>query len=72
MFEYSSILLLLIGLPLIGILVLFFIPDNKPDLQKNIGLCFSLLTFLLSLLLWIKFDMSTPKYQFVEKFFSVP
>ena len=72
MFEYSSILLLLIALPLLGILILFFIPDNNPDLQKTIGLSTSLLTFVLSMLLWIKFDMSTPKYQFVEKFFSVP
>jgi NADH-quinone oxidoreductase subunit M len=72
MFEYSSILLLLIALPLLGILILFFIPDTEPELQKNIGLSTSLLTFILSILLWIRFDMSTPKYQFVEKFFSVP
>jgi proton-translocating NADH-quinone oxidoreductase chain M len=71
MFD-SSILLSLIGVPLLGILVLFFIPDTKPDLQKNIGLSASLLTFVLSIPLWLKFDMSTPKYQFVEKFFSVP
>ena len=71
MFD-SSILLLLIGLPLFGILVLFFIPDTKPDLQKNIGLITSLLTFLLSLKLWLQFDLSTPKYQFIDKFFSVP
>lgn len=71
MFD-SSILLSLIGVPLLGILVLFFIPDTKPDLQKNIGLSTSLLTFVLSIPLWLKFDMSTPKYQFVEKFFSVP
>jgi proton-translocating NADH-quinone oxidoreductase chain M len=71
MFD-SSILLSLIGLPLFGMIVLFFIPDNNPDLQKNVGLSTSLLTFLLSILLWLKFDMSTPKYQFVEKFFSVP
>jgi proton-translocating NADH-quinone oxidoreductase chain M len=72
MFEYSSILLLLVALPLLGILILFFIPDNNPDLQKTVGLSTSLLTFVISMLLWVKFDMSTPKYQFVEKFFSVP
>ena len=71
MFD-SSILLSLVGLPLFGIIILFFIPDTNPDLQKNVGLSTSLLTFLLSILLWLKFDMSTPKYQFVEKFFSVP
>lgn len=71
MFD-SSILLSLIGIPLFGIIVLFFIPDTKTDLQKNVGLSTSLLTFLVSISLWLKFDMSTPKYQFVEKFFSVP
>ena len=65
----SSILLSLVGIPLFGIIVLFFIPDTKTDLQKNVGLTTSLITFLLSISLWLKFDMSTPKYQFVEKFF---
>ena len=36
MFD-SSILLSLIGLPLFGMILLFFIPDNNPDLQKNVG-----------------------------------
>lgn len=71
MFD-SSLLLTLIGLPLIGIILLFFIPNTNADLQKTVGLSTSLLTFLISLLVWLKFDMSTPKYQFVEKFFSVP
>jgi proton-translocating NADH-quinone oxidoreductase chain M len=71
MFD-SSILLSLVNIPLLGIILLFFIPDTKPDLQKTVGLCASLLTFIISTLLWLKFDMSTPKYQFVEKFFSVP
>ena len=72
MFEYFSILLTLVALPLLGILILFFIPDTNPNAQKTVGLCTSLLTFLISILLWVQFDMSTPKYQFVEKFFSVP
>ena len=72
MFEYSSILNILIGLPIIGIGILLFIPNTSTDLQKSIGLTTSLLTFVLSLLLWLNFDISTPKYQFVEKFFSVP
>jgi NADH:ubiquinone oxidoreductase subunit 4 (subunit M) len=57
---------------LFGIVLLFFIPDTKKDFQKLVGLSTSLLVFIISLLLWVKFDMSTPKYQFVEKFFSVP
>jgi proton-translocating NADH-quinone oxidoreductase chain M len=72
MFEYSSILMLLIALPLIGIILLLFIPNTESNLQKSVGLSVSLLTFFISILLWLKFDMSTSKYQFVEKFFSVP
>jgi len=72
MFEYSSILNLLIGLPFLGIIFLLFIPNSSANLQKSVSLIISLLTFLLSLLLWLYFDISTPKYQFVEKFFSVP
>ena len=70
MFEYSSILMLLIALPLIGIILLLFIPNTESNLQKSVGLSVSLLTFFISILLWLKFDMSTSKYQFVEKFFS--
>ena len=47
MFD-SSILLSLVAIPLIGIIILFFIPDTNSDLQKNVGLSTSLLTFLLS------------------------
>ena len=72
MFEYPSILLSLILLPLLGILVIMLLPQNNTNLVKTVGLCNSLITFVISLFLWLKFDLSTPKYQFVEHFFSVP
>jgi len=62
----------LISLPLFGIIVLLFIPNKQQDLQKTIGLVTSLLTFIYSLFFFIYFDISTPKFQFVVPFFSVP
>jgi proton-translocating NADH-quinone oxidoreductase chain M len=72
MFECPSILLLLITLPLLGILVIIILPQNQINLIKIVGLIISLISFIISLLLWLFFDLSTPKYQFVEHFFSVP
>ena len=42
MFDYSSILILLIGLPIFGIILLVFIPNSEANLQKSIGLSTSL------------------------------
>jgi len=62
----------LISLPLFGIIILLFIPNKEQNLQKIISLVTSLLTFIYSLFFFIYFDISTPKFQFVVPFFSVP
>ncbi|KAJ1681557.1 hypothetical protein LUZ63_023222 [Rhynchospora breviuscula] len=56
----------LILCPVLGSIILLFIPNSSIRLIRLIGLCVSLLTFLYSLVLWIKFDPSTAKFQFVE------
>ena len=58
----------LIILPLIGIFLLLLVPEEKNIVIKQIALLFSSLTFLFSLLLWIFFDCSTSKFQFIEYF----
>nr|QPK67111.1 NADH dehydrogenase subunit 4 [Pelargonium x hortorum] len=58
--------------PLLGILALLFIPNSRIRLIRMMGLSSSLLTFLYSLVLWIKFDPSTAKFQFVESFRWLP
>ena len=63
-----SLLSSILFLPLIGVLVLMFIPNWKTQLIRNIALNISLITFLLSLLLWIEFDNSTSKFQFLQVF----
>ena len=59
---------LLITLPLIGILFLLSVPEEKNIVIKQIALLFSSLTFLFSLFLWVFFDCSTSKFQFIEYF----
>jgi len=59
---------LLILLPLIGSLVLLFINKKNYKLIRIISLWFSLLTFFVSIILWLCFDPFSPKFQFVSSF----
>lgn len=61
-----SLISTLLFLPLLGVLILFFVPNWKIQLIRRIALNTSLLTFLISLLLWIEFDSSTARFQFFE------
>ena len=70
MFQFPSILLSLITLPLLAILVILVIPETRSELVKGVSLWTSIIVFLISLFLWLSFDLSTPKYQFVEPFFQ--
>ena len=72
MFNFFTYLPFLISLPILGIIILLFIPNKQQNLQKTVGLVTSLLTFIYSLFFFIYFDISTPKFQFVVPFFSVP
>ncbi len=63
-----SLLSFVLGLPLFGALILLFIPSWKSQLIKNVALNISLLTFLISLLLWVEFDNSTSKFQFFQNY----
>ncbi|KAL4187252.1 hypothetical protein AMTRI_Chr09g38130 [Amborella trichopoda] len=62
----------LILCPLLGSILLFVIPDPRIRLIRSIGLYTSLITFLYSLLPWIQFENSTPKFQFVESIRWLP
>ena len=71
MFDLS-LLSFLILFPLFGSFILLFIPNKSVKLMKNLALNISLINFLASLLLWIQFDNSTAKFQFVESFDWIP
>jgi len=68
----NNILYLLIITPILGILVLLFIPSRNKTALKQIGLLFSSITFLLSLLLWVWFDNASSQFQFLDTVFWIP
>jgi len=67
LFSFESILITLLGLPLVGSLCVLLIPRENEKWFKVVGLMFSLGTFVLSLFLWVFFDSSTCKFQFVSE-----
>ena len=71
LFHNENIIFGLLVCPLLGALVLLTIPSWNFQLLRITSLGFSLLTFLFSLVLWISFDKSTSKFQFVKEIFWV-
>jgi NADH:ubiquinone oxidoreductase subunit 4 (subunit M) len=61
----TNILIILITLPLLGSIILFFIPKENLLTIKIFGLNISLITFVLSLYLWLKFDNLSTNFQFI-------
>ena len=64
------ILSAIIFIPLIGALFIFAIKGTQKNVEKNskyVAIFTSIANFLLSFLLWISFDKSTPDFQFVER-----
>src|SRR5262249_25242235 len=60
------LLTLLVVLPVVGALLLFVSGQDK--VVRNIALGASLVTFVLSLVLRLKFDPASADYQFVERY----
>jgi NADH-ubiquinone oxidoreductase chain 4 len=62
-------LLLLLILPMLGI---FFVTiNNNINLMKNIAISFSILTFVVSIVMFILFDLSNIDYQFVQEILEI-
>ncbi|MCZ6801629.1 MAG: NADH-quinone oxidoreductase subunit M [Nitrospirae bacterium] len=60
----------LIGIPLLGIGVLLCIRDR--EVANQVALASTLLTFVLSLIMWAGFDFTKADMQFVERFVLMP
>ena len=63
------ILSVLIFLPLVGALFILLIRGEEPVVAANVravALWASLITFTISLLLWVRFDKTTADFQFTE------
>ena len=53
--------------PFLAALILLFIPREEEESARRVALGASLLTFLLSLMLFVKFNSGTADFQFVER-----
>ncbi len=69
----TDLLPIVLFLPFAGSLVLFALRDNgRPAVVKTVGFAFSAATFLLSLLLYARFDAANTGYQFVTSIPWIP
>ncbi|MBI5643390.1 MAG: NADH-quinone oxidoreductase subunit M [Deltaproteobacteria bacterium] len=66
------ILSFLIFFPLLGVIVLFFMPGKFKESLRSTALGFSLVNFVVSLILLLYFDSSTHKMQFIERATWIP
>jgi len=69
-FFSDHLLSWLIGIPILGIGVLLFIRDR--EVVNQVALASTLLTFVISLLMWSGFDFTKADMQFVERFELMP
>ena len=53
--------------PLLGAILLIFIPGEKKSFLRYLALAVTIITFVVSLALYFNFDSTTPNPQFVEK-----
>lgn len=70
--ENTYILLYTIIIPIAGIISLLFISESKGELIHKIALNTTLLNFVVSIWLWIKFDKLTTTFQYVQKLGWIP
>ena len=68
----TDLLLYVLFLPLAGGVALLALPKERPALLKMVGLSVSLVTFLVSLLLYTGFDASATTWQFSRTIAWIP
>ncbi len=66
--ESGFLLSLILLLPLVGAGVIIVLRNSSPTIIKCLGLAFSLVAFVVSVVVFIKFDALNPAMQFVEKY----
>lgn len=68
----SKMLMTFIAFPLLGAILLCFIPASRRRTIKNTALLWSLLSFLFSIVLYCFFDVDNSNYQLCEEFRCLP
>ena len=63
----APILSLITLLPLVGVAFIAFLPRDAVQNARYVALWTTLVTFAVSLLIWINFDTTTANFQFVEE-----
>ena len=62
----DHLLSLILFLPVLGVLIVLFLPSRRPNLIRWTALITSLVVFVFSLVIWAQFDLEQPGFQFVE------
>lgn len=70
--NITSLLVIILILPLIGVFLLLFVPASNHSLLKSIALNVSCFSYVVSLFLWVFFNKSIGSFQFVSKFWWIP
>nr|WFG74029.1 NADH dehydrogenase subunit 4 [Cavernulicola chilensis] len=65
MLDHTNILPCILILPLIGCLIILFLPSSRHKMLRLTASITSLVTFIFSLFLWIWFDYNTSSFQFI-------
>ncbi len=63
----APILSLITFLPLVGVVFIAFLPRDAVQNARYVALWTTIVTFAVSLLIWINFDTTTANFQFVEE-----
>ncbi len=66
-FILDNLLVLVLFSPLLGMAVVMLMPKDEEKITRWAALLFSLVPLALSLLLWFKYDIGVPGYQFEHK-----
>ena len=69
---FSYLLTIITFLPLLGVIVLLFIPSEKEKEIKWTAILLSLLPLVLSIILWLSYDRSVGGIQFKETALWIP
>src|ERR1041384_323401 len=58
--------------PLVGALVVAFLPRSRPNLAKQVALGWSLAVLVLSVFMWVYFEVGGERFQFRETYSWIP
>ncbi|MFO7524553.1 MAG: NADH-quinone oxidoreductase subunit M [Ignavibacteriaceae bacterium] len=65
--ENNYLLTLLILIPLLGGVILLFIKNDSGNLIRYLGLFFSTVAFIISMIIYLGFDAATSDFQFIHR-----